>query len=513
MEGMLTLDDIGRSVSDADGVNGTENSSWVMPDEVDDSSTPSIPSQIMSNDISNKPSAYQKDQEVISVATPTTIVSNSAVITQPAMSNTPQTRLSKPIPSSTVQSLENSLIPAVKHSYIGKLIGAIVFLIVFSALVVVGLVYADDKGLLISGLSAKVINLPLSSMWGGLSAKPQTASTQADKALSRVSNMHYTGTIKGWGTTENISGNASDNDPLMTSGDFSFITKGSNFLFSYKAEFGDNQLTAEYRYIDGMLYTGLSTGNTPAGQLEWEKSILVTNLGAMLFKQQMANLISKSIFIAREKLNSGDAYHFKTEIRESDLSVLSDFPSLLNWRNSSGEVDIWVSRKSHILQKFSMSLKQPGAETKTFSFDANVNSSIEDIEVPSIFATSGTNSTATVTKTNDVVRKDDIQKMAVMLNKYYIDRSGYPIAPVIENTSDTKSMLRNTMVPLYVDNIPTDPVGIHYYGYKSDGKSYELTAVLDDTNDTEGMQVGAVFLYKITNLSAPTASPSTSNAN
>lgn len=497
----MALDNIGQSIDGSD--LGGDNTTWVMPEAVDNS-VQSSPA---------KPFIQASDLQPIKTIDPNTVGNKRPETIQPIAPSSLGAVPSKPISSPVIQQPDNSLMPEVRHSVVGKLIGAIIFLIILSAIVFVGLVYADDKGLLISGLSAKATNLPLSSMWGGLSAKPQTASSQVNEATNRTNNMHYTGTIKGWGTTNIIDNNLVENDPLMTSGDFSFIAKGSNFLFNYKAIFGDNRLTTEFRNIDGVLYTGLSTVNTADNVLEWEKSKVVTNLGATLFNQQLTNLISKSTFVAREKLNSGDTYHYRTPIGTSDLSSIADFPSLSNWKDALGTADLWVSRKSHIIQKITLTLALAGTTPKSFLLEANVNSSVEEIEVPSVFASDSTNSTDTTTKTSDTVRKQDIQKMATALNKYFTDRSSYPISAVIENTSDTKSVIRGALVPLYIDTIPTDPVGVHYYGYKSDGKSYELTAVLDDTSDSEGMQVGAVFLYKITNLSTPAANPSASSTN
>jgi hypothetical protein len=143
---------------------------------------------------------------------------------------------------------------------------------------------------------------------------------------------------------------------------------------------------------------------------------------------------------------------------------------------------------------------------KKISIEANANSSIEKIEVPSVLADTGTE-----TKTSDELRKSDIIKIQQALAKYYSDRSSYPISPVIENLSTATSALSKSLVPLYLDIMPADPFSTHYYGYKSDGKDYELTAVLDDITDPEGMQIGAVFLYKVTASAAPTPSSSTSS--
>ena len=52
--------------------------------------------------------------------------------------------------------------------------------------------------------------------------------------------------------------------------------------------------------------------------------------------------------------------------------------------------------------------------------------------------------------------------------------------------------------------MPTDPASpSKYYGYESaDGTSFELSAVLDNPDDTEGIIRGNITFYILTNVSA-----------
>jgi len=98
----------------------------------------------------------------------------------------------------------------------------------------------------------------------------------------------------------------------------------------------------------------------------------------------------------------------------------------------------------------------------------------------------------------DSQRKTDLNKIKAALEKYYTAKNQYPIANVAVNTNDENSSIYKALVPTYLDQMLTDPAApTYYYGYQSDGKSYQLTAVLENKNDSDGQQVGKYFLYII----------------
>lgn len=101
--------------------------------------------------------------------------------------------------------------------------------------------------------------------------------------------------------------------------------------------------------------------------------------------------------------------------------------------------------------------------------------------------------------TNDQTRKADLAKLKDALTKYFADNNRFPLAPNGVKTSDSTSALAQALVPKYLDKLPDDPLAPqYYYGYKSDGQSFELTSVLEDRNDPEGINVGQYFIYKLT---------------
>lgn len=124
-----------------------------------------------------------------------------------------------------------------------------------------------------------------------------------------------------------------------------------------------------------------------------------------------------------------------------------------------------------------------------------------------------TTETATTTEStanaNDVIRKADLAKIKAALAKYYQANQAYPIATVLVKTSDANNVL-SALVPTYIAKLPVDPLSpTKYYGYKSDGKSYELTTALEDTTDPSGIKTGTAVIYKVTNTSTETPTSTT----
>lgn len=106
------------------------------------------------------------------------------------------------------------------------------------------------------------------------------------------------------------------------------------------------------------------------------------------------------------------------------------------------------------------------------------------------------------TNVNDTTRKSDLVKIKQALLKYYKDTSKYPIAETRVKTSDANSSLAKALVPNYLSSLPDDPLAPnYYYAYKSDGKTFELTCVLEDKSDTSGSMVGSNNIFTVTEFS------------
>lgn len=114
------------------------------------------------------------------------------------------------------------------------------------------------------------------------------------------------------------------------------------------------------------------------------------------------------------------------------------------------------------------------------------------------------------TNANDKIRKEDLSSLKTALKAYYQANQTYPVAATTQKTSDATSAL-SVLAPTNIAQLPVDPLSpTYYYGYKSDGKTFELTAVLEDKTTDGGTQVGSLYLYKVTDTSVETPATATS---
>lgn len=124
-----------------------------------------------------------------------------------------------------------------------------------------------------------------------------------------------------------------------------------------------------------------------------------------------------------------------------------------------------------------------------------------------VTTTTTTDTTATTESTanaNDVIRKQDLVSLKDALKKYFQANQAYPVSETAQKTSDVPNVL-TALVPTYIAELPVDPLSpTNYYGYKSDGLTFEITAALEDKTDPAGIQVGSYYLYKVTDTSTET---------
>ncbi|MCL5407508.1 MAG: type II secretion system protein GspG [Patescibacteria group bacterium] len=121
--------------------------------------------------------------------------------------------------------------------------------------------------------------------------------------------------------------------------------------------------------------------------------------------------------------------------------------------------------------------------------------------LPTASPTASSSSETTV-NINDQTRKKDLANLKDALKKYYAVKAEYPVSTDQIKTSDQTSILAQALAPTYLQSLPNDPSAPKfYYGYKSDGQNFELTAVLEDKSDSTGTLTGSYNIYKVTNSS------------
>ena len=115
-------------------------------------------------------------------------------------------------------------------------------------------------------------------------------------------------------------------------------------------------------------------------------------------------------------------------------------------------------------------------------------------------STTSTSSTASPDLfARDAQRKADLKSIELALISYFATNNKYPSTGGVEiQTRTPGNVLAKVLVPAYFTSLPVDPwTDKYYYGYKSDGNSYELNALLGNLSDTDGTIVGGNNLYII----------------
>jgi general secretion pathway protein G len=118
------------------------------------------------------------------------------------------------------------------------------------------------------------------------------------------------------------------------------------------------------------------------------------------------------------------------------------------------------------------------------------------IAILGILATIGLGSFASSqAKSRDSKRKADLKNIAIVLETYYNDNAGYPIAETnlikgcgttaLPTTCDWGTAWEKNGA-VYMSTLPIDNSAYNYY-YESDGASYELYARLENTNDQQAV--------------------------
>lgn len=153
---------------------------------------------------------------------------------------------------------------------------------------------------------------------------------------------------------------------------------------------------------------------------------------------------------------------------------------------------------------------QPGSDIASLSTDtvAPTTTTIPELATrPTATTTQDTASTPAAAaptavetlQTRDLIRKKDLTTIQTYLQSYFNDRGSYPISAALTRLNDSTSSVVTSLVPKYTSALPLDRSDPEFfYGYKSvDGKTYTLTARLENTADPEGKQEGALYIYSV----------------
>lgn len=115
---------------------------------------------------------------------------------------------------------------------------------------------------------------------------------------------------------------------------------------------------------------------------------------------------------------------------------------------------------------------------------------------------SSTDGAVATVLTGDAQRKADLAKIHDALEQYYQNYSAYPESASVLKLNTTGNIIERLLVPGYIAALPKDVKDAEgwFYGYKSvDGKSYSLSARMEDTTDPAAKLSGGVYLYLLYN--------------
>lgn len=414
---------------------------------------------------------------------PTSSISTNAATATPTVKNVP---------------LITSGAPKGKSRSVAIIFGAFLLALLIVSSLLIATVFTDDKGWISSGLSARLAVIPISAWWGGLSANPLGAAEQMRAAIKTGSSFTVTGNYVGYGVNSPVAltTTSSSNNVLAANYTFSLTLLQKNFSFLRTLKDNGIDVQSEYRGVDGDLFIRDNFGASDASNTKdvWLKGGNAPNFTASALKDVLVSALAGSSFVGPEAVKGTRTYHFQAALRGSDVPLFSlpgaDTTST-SWKKANGSLELWLARDTHLPMQIKARLTE-GASV--ISVTANVT--VADRPVV-IMAPDGAVDPGTVALTADQRRKSDLKQVAAALEKYQQTTGSYPIAATPERLDQTDALVVTTLVPSYIGVMPSDPTSGRYYGYISNGLTYELSAVLDDANDSQGVKAGARTLYVV----------------
>lgn len=174
---------------------------------------------------------------------------------------------------------------------------------------------------------------------------------------------------------------------------------------------------------------------------------------------------------------------------------------------------IWIGIRDHLIRKISLTII-PSVSSSVSRVDLEMEFSeygtANPITVPSltnIVDLTGTSPSVTAaagaseTLAGDDKRKSDLASIKTALNEYKSKVGSYPTSTSLDKLNGSGSIVAAALVPNYIESLPLDPKDSSgwYYAYKSDGKTFSLSARLEDATDPSATKSGDVYLYYLLN--------------
>jgi len=220
--------------------------------------------------------------------------------------------------------------------------------------------------------------------------------------------------------------------------------------------------------------------------------------------------------IANEKVSDMRCYRYQIDSLELGSSL--EFLGIESEMVQKISGDVWIGIKDKLIHKIDVTLI-PSISSSVSRIDLEVEfydyGSGNSIEIPRLdskIAISGSEEaevseeaieeTTTITSTEssrDTSRKTDLASIKSALSEYYSDNGYYPVSSNWSDINQASSQIVSKLVPEYLSAIPVDPKSAEgfYYGYKSDGKTFTLSARFENLNDPQITQFGDIWLHYV----------------
>ena len=252
----------------------------------------------------------------------------------------------------------------------------------------------------------------------------------------------------------------------------------------------------------------------PAKWLEYTASNLSGKLLSNEFLAGPVNGLSvKGSRKANEKV--GGVRCYKYEIDEITIGTSLSILGIKSDTVQSINGDVWIGVKDKLVHKIdlkitlapSYSVTQLTLSLELYDYDVINNftkvssAEIYQPETAGVSAGGSSASPVSVPKTGDAKRKSDLVLIQNALELYKDYYYSYPTAPALVKLNTASNILEKLLVPGYLSILPTDPKAAEgwYYGYKSDGTTYTLSARLEDASDPVAVLTNGVSLYFLNN--------------
>lgn len=437
-----------------------------------------------------------------------------------------------------------------KRSKVGLWILIAVFFIVFAK---AGLIYATEMGYLNLGLEKIYNAIGLERIWGGLPFDPQKALSMSEEKMKEVTSYHFTSML-------NIKGALSEEDTSKitkalpqngqgrvlagTAESFSFnLNSAGDFekpdKFSISISLSSNQssspliegllplsmpsvLSADIKSVDRKIYFKIPALSTLVGsqankwvQIDLTQQQNAQNIDYFQKITQLSGLMKSGKRLAPDKILGKPVYHYQLTLDKGQFNTLFKKENIS--AISDPKIDYYIGRKDHLIYKISLDIKSyvqnsqiemKGDVTlsdfnKKFKIEAPKKEEVFEkglTELAEMLMGGGNKEANNTIEARDATRKKDLGIIKSALESYHKDNNSYPVSLSIDKTNNPNGVLAKALVPKYLSSLPVDPNDpTYWYGYTSDGKSFTLWSLLENTSDPEGKRDGNYVKYIVTN--------------